>query len=176
MSRSSNFCSDLCEALQQRIDSHKWSAEWKPLGGSRESVDVAGLPNEDATNNRVILVEIELRREDPASNIIKIWEWFHKGKLPKAIVFFQGFSKVYYSPKHPAKIKKGKNAQFVGDMLNKMSRGIRYFPGRFEYLPYKGAKQGGGARRRAAKRLAKKIAVLWRKVEKVNHGPKKKQR
>ncbi len=164
MSRSSNFCSDLREELQRHITSHEWISEWKPLRGSRESVDLAGLPRTAADNDCLILVEIELRREDPASNIIKIWEWVDNRKLRKPLVLFQGFSKIYDSMRHPAKNKKAKNARFVGNLFTKVNRGTRYVPVPFDYLPYKGAKEGGGAREKAAKRLAKAIAARWRKI------------
>ena len=177
MSRSSNFSNDLCLELKRRIPSHDWKTEWKPVKGSRESVDVVGFPKEGEASKHAILVEVELRRGDPASNIIKIWQWIERRKLndattrrgkdpiPKRLILFQGFSNIYRSSKHSNMTKKGRDAKFVGALFEASNSGVRYKSVPFNYLPYKGAQEGGGARKRAAHRLSSGILSQWRKIQ-----------
>ena len=188
MSRSANFSNDLCNELRQRIPSHCWSTEWKPVKGSRESVDVVGFPKPGDQSKHTILIEVELRRGDPASNIIKIWQWIEQRDLPdsstrdgenttpKKLVLFQGFSKVYRLVKRPNMTKKARDARFVGTLFQSLNRGVSYIPLSFEYHPYKGAHEGGGARKRAARRLSKKILAKWRKIRRAKRGTEKKSR
>jgi|SRR5579859_254718 len=187
MSRSSKFSNDLCSELRQKIRTHCWVTEWKPIKRSRESVDVVGFPNEGSTPRYAILVEAELRRGDPASNIIKIWRWWTERKdardfscrnvkiaIPRKLLFFQAFSRVYRLKKRPNMKKKAGDAKFVGELFEKQAYGVKYIYLPFDYHPYKGAHQGGGARKRAARRLSKMIRAHWRRIQREKPGNEKK--
>ena len=186
MSRSGKFSKDLAKALGQRMPSHCWSTEWKPVTGSRESVDVVGFPANASESQDIVLIEVELRRADPASNVIKIWQSIKnkglptartsrtKNAVPKRLVLFQAFSKVYRLQKRPNMRKKANDAQFIGELFEKLNKQVRYEPIQFEYHPYKGANQGGGARKKAAHKLSDRIFTRWRKICTENRGAESK--
>jgi hypothetical protein len=165
MSRANKFAKTLCGQLENRIDSHKWKPEWKFGTKSRESADVGGENKSGRGDKRLILVEAELRREDPVSNIVKVWKYLQRGRFPNGLVLFHGFSSIYRSSKHPTKRGRARDARLVGRLMENVNgKRVCYEPIAFKYLPYKGAKEGGGARDRAARRLANRIVARWRKV------------
>lgn len=163
MSRSSRFCCQLAESLNNgRITPYKW-APGKPSGANRECVDVIGENGES-----VVLVEVELRRYGPVANVVKIWKWLDADVRllkRKQIVIVQAFSAFY---KHkPAFLRD--NAEFLGRKLAKQSRGrLEYISMPFHYNPRKkrttsSVTQGGGAMLNAAKKLAREISATLRK-------------
>jgi len=152
--RATKFSEDLRNALARkerlgrRVAVDTWRNNWR-VPGTRETVDVVGLQGPTPK----ILIEVELRREDPASNVIKIWKWIKDGLLSKRIILFQAFSKVYKGAKEPRKAR----ALFVGEKMKADYPHVRYVPKDFGYSPEAGGKVGGGARRKRAQQLAKII-------------------
>ncbi len=67
----------------------------------------------------VLLIEVELRRGDPSSNVLKIWMWKLHKKLNKEFILFQAFSR-YYNRKNHTLIMR---AAFLGKRMEKIKRG-----------------------------------------------------
>jgi hypothetical protein len=107
------------------------------------------------TKGPLLLIEVELRRGDPASNVLKIWLWKCKKKFRSNFILFQAFSR-YYDRKNHTLINR---AMFLGERMEKDAEGIKakYIPIKIHYLPGKSAKSGGGARRHRARYLAGRI-------------------
>ena len=162
MTRSKEFVRDLQSRLTEspanRRYDWKHGREWKPAKGERQSVDLGGTP---VGSGPVLLVEVELRRGDPSSNVLKIWRWKSEKKLSKDFVLFQAFSR-YYKRKNETLVKR---AKFLGVRMQNDPEGARaeYVPIRFAYRPGKDAKAGGGARRHRARYLAGRILREMRK-------------
>ncbi len=158
--RATEFSKDLRRCLQ---DSHgafnralgdlKWHVNWKPRGISRESVDVVGV---NGRGREVILIEAELLREDPASNVVKIWKWATEGKLRKHILFVQSFSKAYLNKKRERRAR----ASFVAKRMVKELPSILYKEVRLNYNPRPGGKVGAGRRRHHSQNLAASVVRL----------------
>ncbi|HXO62566.1 MAG TPA: hypothetical protein VN850_12195 [Candidatus Acidoferrales bacterium] len=128
-----------------------------------------------------MLIEAELKKDDPAANVIKIWSWARAQKTTTPILFVHGFSKLYATQK----IRLRERANFVGERMAEAALNINYVPtdinyrnknGRLvHYKPKTGpgfsAMAGAGRLRDAARGLAKEIARLERKA-----APSKKKR
>lgn len=148
MTRSKEFVRDLQRRLTESSANRRYDwkdgREWKPEKGERQAVDLFGQP---LKGGPVLLIEVELRRGDPSSNVLKIWIW----KLHKV----QAFSR-YYNRKNYTLIKR---ARFLGKRMEKDKEGAKakYVPIKFNYRPGKSAKAGGGARRHRARYLAGRI-------------------
>jgi len=103
--RATEFSKDLRNALEshkdfaKKISVHKWVKNWS-LPNYGETVDVAGLRRDDRP---VILIEVELLREDPASNVVKIWKWAKDKRVSGAFVLIHAFSKMYQRSKKERK-------------------------------------------------------------------------
>jgi hypothetical protein len=83
------------------------------------TVDVVGKTSRGVR----IVIEAELLREDPASNVTKLWKWFVENKKrPKKILMIHAFSKVYKGRKYRAK----ELARFIGERMQKEMPGIHY--------------------------------------------------
>jgi len=150
-SRATNFSRDLQNRLPQKVKGKelKWKKNWAARGTS-ETVDVAGLSG----HNAIVLIEVELRRANPVSNVAKIWRWIEEKKLRGRIIFFHALSRAFVSHKHQRE-----NATFVGDKLQESTKKrVRYFPIKMDYSPRKHGKAGGGRRRKAAGKLARRIS------------------
>jgi hypothetical protein len=128
---------------------------WRPWGPpkAREAVDVAGLRSKSAR----VLVEVERLREDPASNVIKVWQWLCQGSVPDNVTFVQAFSKRFKDSKAPRK----ERACFVALKMKREFPKIAYHPIDFDYNPKSGAKGIGGAAKKHARELAEKIQMVW---------------
>jgi hypothetical protein len=160
MSLSSRFEHDLCKYLNERVDSYSWTPQFHIGGPTRERVDVGGTPKRRGRNKgRPVLVEVELRREDPVGNILKLWTRELKGGYLKGRILIQGFSRVYRSPKYSNRRIKGAVAIRFGKMLEKSTRGFSYVPIKIPYYPRAGSNEGNGARRKAAIWFGEKIAT-----------------
>lgn len=148
MVRTDRFARDLIKALKELLPTVTWSASWCPSPGN-EHVDVVGVRKK----NGPILVEVELRRKNPVSNIAKIWRWFEKGEFePYRPVVFQVFSTYYKNHEsHRA------NAKFIAGHMKRKVR-IAYYSIDLPFSPQKYGKVGGGAQRRHAQVLAKTIS------------------
>jgi hypothetical protein len=126
-----------------------WSCEHRLDRGGRDYVDVVG--ELASRKHPSVLIEIELHREDPVSNVVKIWKWAENEK-PGKIVFFHAFSNLYAS----AKAERKKRAVFLGKMLSKEEE-ICYVPLSLKYKPRAKGRYGAGRRTRAAQLLARRI-------------------
>jgi hypothetical protein len=166
MSLSSRFEHDLCRYLNDKVDSYSWKPQFHIGGPTREKVDVGGIPKQKGSNGgRPILVEVELRREDPVGNILKVWTRELKGGYPKGIILVQGFSRVYRTPKYSNHRIKGAVAIRFGRMIEESTKKNSYYvPIRIPYHPHAGSNEGNGARRDAALWFGKRIAARLRSV------------
>jgi hypothetical protein len=164
MSLSSRFSHDVLNRLEDRVKSYNWKPEHRVGKHTREAVDVGGLPLRGTSRDLpVVLIEAELRREDPASNVLKVWSRARKGEYKNGFVLFQGFSRVYRSKKYPNRCAKGECAQEFGKMMDESTNHkFSYVPVRMSYLPRAGSNEGNGARRKAAIRFADRIVSLLR--------------
>jgi hypothetical protein len=149
MIRTDEFAKDMKRELAKRHPELKWEHSWCPVP-SYEHVDLAGFPIQG--KGLTILVEVELRRSSPVSNVAKIWKWMEARHFKKAPLVFQAFSGFYENHQTHREA-----AVFIG---NKMARTCRlhYFDLDFKYKPGKGGKVGAGRRHYHAIRLAKRIS------------------
>jgi hypothetical protein len=156
-SRATNFSENLSADLEKKTKKigFTWAKNWPIPKAKNETVDVVGLRD----HKPVVLVEVELRRGNPVSNVAKIWRWIDKQKPTGPILFFQVLSKFYKV--HP---NQEQNALFIGNKLGKSGKGIRYLQLPLNYSPRKHAKAGGGRRRKAARKLARRILKDLRKL------------
>jgi hypothetical protein len=129
-----------------------------------------------------VLVEVELKKDNPVENVVKIWRWAHENKIRMPILFVQAFSAHYLSDagsvSHPKKVRQYDRALFIGDRMAKdRDLRIRYRqfpiytttrkgrPKQFKPLMRRGVivKAGGGAMLRAAEALGRAVARLCSK-------------
>lgn len=158
MSLASRFNEDLCGELERRLPKYNWQCEGRLSRSTRECVDVAGQSTAQKRPRRVV-IEAELKREDPASNVLKVWQSFLQGYFPNGVIFVQGFSKVYYSPKYHNRKVKCEAAKQLGAFIQGNTRGkLEYIPVDIPYHPRAGRSEGDGARRHWAEWFGHKIA------------------
>lgn len=151
MVRTDEFAKDMCKELNMLLPEMDWQHSW-PRHRGYEHVDVAGLPKR--TTGKCILVEIELRRKNPVSNVVKIWRWHEAHRFRSKPILFQAFSGFY-----GAHDTHRKNAEFIGNKMENLC-GISYYALDFKYKPREYGKVGAGARRKHAIRLAKRISRM----------------
>lgn len=167
MSLSAKFDHDVYRRLEKRAPSFEWTKQETIGGPTKERVDVAGRPKARMHGKRSyrVFIEAELRREDPVSNILKVWTRFLKGEYQSPIIFFQGFSRIYRSPRYSNRRIKAAVAREFGQMLEQQSKSaIRYIPIPMRYLPISGKHEGNGARRDAAFRFADRIVAHLKRL------------
>ncbi len=155
MSRANNFAKELARALSADFKEHGWHGGWKPAGVRHESVDVGGI----ARRGKSVLIEVELRRDDPVTNVAKIWRWKRKGVLKGGFVLFQAFSRFYDS-----RVDRRENPEFIGKEMSRRHKDVEYVPLRMRFNPGKAGREGGDYMRRAARKLATRISHRWRRV------------
>jgi len=165
MSLASRFNRDLCTYLDRRVPSYKWKPEYRIDKSTREAVDVGGQRQfEKKLGNPPVLIEAELKREDPAGNILKIWSRLMEGDYRSGVILVQGFSQVYRSSKYHNRRLKASVAKKLGALLQASTRGkLRYIPIDMPYHPRAGRTDGNGARLKAARRFGEEIARIVRK-------------
>lgn len=161
MALAANFDKHMKKALKEMVPKLKWKMGWCPKGCSWK-VDLAGLEGDRPR----VLVEAELKKDDPAANVIKIWQWASDHKNTKRILLVQGFSKLYWQ----AKVLKRERAEFVGERMAEAELHIDYKPTKIRYRnksgqlvhfrPKKGATEGAGRLAQAAQGFAKEVARL----------------
>jgi hypothetical protein len=142
--------------LKQKEPGHSWKVDW-PADGEKWLVDVAGIPKKGPW----ILVEVELKRDDPVGNVVKVWQWAKQRKIKNKIVLFQAFSKHYWEKRERLRLR----AEFIGEQMSRDPEvSVRYklIPMK-NYRPAKGKTQGAGRRTHHAKRLAKTVLRLIQK-------------
>jgi len=150
MNRTDAFANDFCKKLNDsRSAQYTWVAGGRPIGRGHESVDIVGWPKRRGA--RLVLVEVELRKDAPLTNVVKIWRWVADKEFRRRFVLIQAFSRYYKEGD-----TKRKNAEFIGRCLEKAT-GNTYVSVSFGYNPYRHGKQGAGRRQRHARLLASKI-------------------
>lgn len=160
--RATEFSKDLARSLKkhirfdQKFAGLEWIKNWHPHENSAESVDVAGL---DEERNPVVLIEAELLREDPASNVVKIWKWAHETNFKRDCLFIHSFTKPYRGKKREAR----KRTAFLAERMQKEFPNIRYVGVGLGYNPRPRGKVGAGRRHHHAKNLALSVVRMWRK-------------
>ena len=156
MTLSINFSNDMLRVLRKKEDKYEWQVDW-PADGERWLVDVGGIPRD---NSPWILIEVELKRDDPVGNVVKILQWAKGKRVRNRIILFQAFSKHYWEKRERLRLR----AEFIGqEMVNDKHVRIQYvsLPMK-DYKPGKGKTQGAGRRRIHAQKLAKTILRLIR--------------
>ena len=190
MAQALNFDEKLQQALCDRTNGYTWVPAWR--ADKRSIVDVAGFEGEgfdrDELKGKIpsVLVEVELKKDNPVENVVKIWRWAdrNKNKKAKRITFLHAFSAHYHVEgssstnarlKDPPKTKQYERAVFIGKQMKKdrtlhidykkllihtTTRAGKCIP--YKPLMRRGSvvKEGGGAMYRAAELLAKDIATL----------------
>lgn len=96
MSLASRFEDDLCKYLDRKFPSYRWQKQFPVGGPTKECVDVGGTPKGGRTGRRVpVLIEPELKREDPVGNILKIWTRESNGAYRGGVILIQGFPRLH---------------------------------------------------------------------------------
>jgi hypothetical protein len=175
MAFAQNFDKKLQETLNQLAHQYSWVTGWS--ADRRSKVDVVGLANGVPR----ILIEIELKKDNPVENVVKIWRWATANRIKTRILFLHAFSAHYLSDagstSRTAKAKQYERAVFIGKRMEKdQTLNVRYCDlpirtttrkGRlrqFKPLMRRGVtvKAGGGAMLRAAENLAERITKMLR--------------
>jgi hypothetical protein len=163
--RATEFSKDLLRALtghkkrlRKKFGGLVWRKNWPIRGG--ETIDVVGL----SQDGPVVLIEAELLREDPSSNVIKIWKWAHETGLKRRVLFVQSFTKPYRGRKR----ERLNRARFVAARMNGEFPNISYKAVRLAYNPRPGGKVGAGRRRHQARNLGFSVIRLWNSFQKKN--------
>lgn len=166
MAYAQNFEQRVRDALGQ-AGGYQWETNWP--ADKRSRVDVAGLKHRIPD----VLVEIELKKDNPVENVVKIWRWASKERRRKGILFIHAFSGHYKR----SKVKQYERAVFIGERMAKDPQlRIEYKPlwihsttrrgQKILYMPRirrgSATKQGGGAMYSAASNLAGTITRLLR--------------
>lgn len=166
MAFATNFDKQMKAALDENLCKLKWVLGWHPEG-QRWRVDLAGLDGEVPR----VLIEAELKKDDPAANVIKIWQWAREQRNAEPILFVHGFSRLYWQKK----VTLRERATFVGDRMADDALEIDYRPRKIRYRNNSGrlihyapktgvgfhAKKGAGRLTRAAHGLAKEVVRLY---------------
>lgn len=175
MAYSLNFDDKLKEALEEAAPQYQWDTGWN--ADERSRVDVVGMKASAAR----VLVEVELKKDNPVENVVKIWNWAKDKRKTHPILFVQAFSAHYLGPKNNfGKTSKGKQferSKFVGERM-RQDKNLNidyktlpiYSTTRLgQRIPFRPrlrrgfvTKTGGTSMHRAAQELAKDIAALLR--------------
>ena len=170
MKFAQHFDNEMKKSLEESVPELKWKRGWRPKGVGQVEVDLAGL---DEGGHACVIIEAELKKDDPAANVIKIWRWAVGQKNTKPILFVQGFSGLYTPNKTRTRLRE--RAEFVGDRMTEAGFQIDY---KSKYIKYRGrtgkrvlytpktgrgfrAKLGGGALASAAQGFAKTVAKVF---------------
>jgi len=109
----------LRDALAARDPGREWTTEWYV---QRTPVDVAGVPDADAP---LVLVEVEMRRADPANNPVKLARHAADGAFDRPVALVHLFSD-YYALADGGHSSKRENAEFVGGLASDALDGFDY--------------------------------------------------
>jgi hypothetical protein len=139
------FANILRNRLNAIVPAGKWNCGHR-IGSGREAVDVCGR-----LAGRLVFIEVELRRDEPLTNVTKLWRAIEENKQTNKIILVHTFSGHY-----PANNSHRINAEFIGRHMEQLC-GATYIPIYFAFRPKKGATVLGDYRRRAAMSLASSI-------------------
>ena len=121
-SDAERVASELEAALTERVPSLAWTTE-RYVG--RTPVDVAGEGSGEGPGDRIVLVELEWRRADPADNTVTLFRHLADGALAGEVRVFQLFTR-YYDLRSGGVSSKRENAAFVGDRVAETFDGVSY--------------------------------------------------
>jgi hypothetical protein len=158
---ATEFSNDLANVLsgrkkpRRKFGGLEWKKNWHLPGGG--SVDVAAV---DEHGQPAVLIEAELRREDPASNVVKIWKWAHDSHFMGRCLFVHSFTKTYRGPKQRALAR----ARFAAARMKREFPRIEYREVRLGYKPR--GRVGAGRRTHQARNLAFSVIRLWNAFQK----------
>jgi hypothetical protein len=157
MNRTDAFANDFCRRMQETENGdYEWKAGGHPLGKGHECVDIVG--RSPRKGHKLVLVEVELRKDAPLTNVVKVWRWVSEEKFETPFVLIQAFSRYY---------KKGdtkrSNAEFVGKRM-RLATNNSYLSLSFKYNPYRHGKQGAGRRCHHARLLANQVRRRLKKL------------
>jgi hypothetical protein len=165
MAYAANFDKHMKRTLEKSIPELTWKTGWR-VKGLRWQVDLAGLEGKEGHQYPRVLIEAELKKDDAAANVIKIWDWADAEMNTKPILFVQGFSKRYWQEK----VRIRRRAEFVGKGMAEARLHIDYESIKIRYRnrngrlvhfrPGHSAKIGAGCLRQAAQGFAKEVARL----------------
>jgi hypothetical protein len=158
MAFAANFDSNMRKVLDQIAPAYEWTKGWSTKG-ERWKVDVAGRLREG--DGQLVLIEVELKRDGPLGNVVKVWRWARNSNNATRILFVQAFSEHFWKTKRVH----WERATFVGERMKEDSRlkidytwiHMNFTP---RILPGHHTKEGGGSMVHAARGLAKNIAKL----------------
>jgi hypothetical protein len=146
LSLADQFARILCAQLTKVIPAGEWNCSHR-IGSGREAVDVCGW-----INGRTIYVEVELRRDEPLTNVVKLWRAIEDHGHTHEVILVHAFSGHY-----PPTNSRRTHAEFIGRHMQRAC-GAAYIPIYFPFRPKKGAVVVGDYRRRAALSLAASIS------------------
>jgi hypothetical protein len=162
MNFAGNFDRKLQQTLNEEAPEYEWRRGWS-ADGERWKVDVAGLKKESPR----VLVEVELRKDNPVENVVKIWRWAANEKSREHMLFIHAFSAVFVKVRKyaapPNKVRQHDRAVFVGERMQadrQLGIDYKWLPMKFKPAVGRSNKQGGGAMHRAARNLGHEIAKL----------------
>ena len=100
----------LMAALKTSVPQYNWTCEYHPEGmDGRQRVDVAGTT---ASDDHLVLVEIERGRMNPSDNVTKCWRYADTNRNRPPILLVQLFSPYY--PAWTSQTRGMQNAIFIG--------------------------------------------------------------
>jgi hypothetical protein len=139
------FASILSKQLNKILPAGDWSCNGR-IGSGRQAVDVCGK-----LAGRPIYIEVELRRDEPLTNVVKLWRAIEDDGHTNIVILLHAFSGNF-----PPSSARRLNAVFIGNQMQRFC-GATYIPLDFPYRPRAGARVVGDYRRLAAKSLASEI-------------------
>jgi hypothetical protein len=163
MAYAPNFDKHMKRYLEKHAREFKWKLGWS-APDTRWRVDLVGYKKN--VHYPFVLVEVELKRDDPVGNVVKIWQWAHDSKNKHRILFVQAFSKHYWQKKSEAakKVRLRERANFIGKRMMEDSTHIKYESILMKYrpkmLPGFHTHAGAGRMVLAAQILGKKVARM----------------
>ena len=99
------FAPNFDRHLREYLDTHAREYQWKSGWSARDTrwkVDVVGHKKGSDPKRPSVLIEAELKRDDPLGNVVKVWRWAHDTKNKRPILFVHAFSKHYWQKKSEA--------------------------------------------------------------------------